>query len=93
MTAQPEDGRTGPARPEPDAVDRSELARLEALAERFYTAMYDAWRPKDDYDDACLNFHRAIEEARRLGLEADVERLTRRYDHVRAVYNSQFRGF
>ena len=70
-----------------------ELARLETLAEQFYTAMYDARRPKDDYDDACLNFHLAIEEAKRLGLAEDIERLTRRRDHVRAVYNSQFRGF
>jgi hypothetical protein len=67
-------------------VDGVELSRLEALAEQFYTAMYDARRPKDDYDDACLNFHLAIEEAKRLGLAEEVERL-------RAVYNSQFRGF
>jgi hypothetical protein len=74
-------------------VDARELARLETLAEQFYTAMYDARRPKDDYDDACLNFHLAIEEARRLGLAEEIERLSRRRDHVRAVYNSQFRGF
>ena len=73
-------------------VDDRELARLETLAEQFYTAMYDARRPKDDYDDACLNFHLAIEEAKRLGLAEEIDRLTRRRDHVRAVYNSQLRG-
>ncbi|MGA2125433.1 MAG: hypothetical protein ABSG76_04685 [Xanthobacteraceae bacterium] len=74
-------------------IDTRELERLEALAERFYTAMYDARRPKDDYEDACIHFQRAIDEARRLGLEDEAARLTRRLHHVSAVYGSQFRGF
>jgi len=74
-------------------IDTRELERLEALAEQFYTAMYDARRPKDDYEDACLHFRRAVDEARRLGLEDEIARLTRRLHHVRAVYDSQFRGF
>jgi len=74
-------------------IDTRELERLEALAERSYTAMYDARRPKDEYEDACINFQRAIDEARRLGLEDEAARLTRRLDHVRAIYGSQFRGF
>jgi hypothetical protein len=78
---------------QPGTADTTELARLESLAEQFYTAMYEARRPKDDYDDACLHFHLAIEEALRLGLGDEAARLTRRRDHVRAVYNSQFRGF
>jgi hypothetical protein len=74
-------------------VDTKEMDRLEALAEQSYTAMYDARRPKDGYEDACLNFQRAIDEAHRIGLEDEAARLTRRLDHVRAVYRSQFRGF
>jgi 7,8-dihydro-6-hydroxymethylpterin-pyrophosphokinase len=71
-----------------------ELARLEGLAEDAYSKMYDTppmRSPKDAYDDACMYFHQAIEEAKRLGMASEVERLTKRSDHVRAVYNSQFR--
>jgi hypothetical protein len=75
----------------PNKPDTTELERLEALAEQFYTAMYDARRAKEPYEDACLSFHRAIAEAERLGLANEAERLARRRDHVRAVYNRQFR--
>jgi hypothetical protein len=74
----------------------TELARLELLAEQAYAAMYEVpplRSPKDDYENACLYFHQAIEAARRLGLSSEVARLTQRRDHVRAVYDSQFRGF
>ncbi len=50
-------------------------------------------RAKADYENACLYFHQAIEEAGRVGLSGEVARLTQRRDHVRAVYDSQFRGF
>lgn len=68
-----------------------EIARLEALAEEAYTAMYDARRPKDYAEDALLNLRRAIDIAEDGGDQAEVERLTKRHDHIRAVYNSQFR--
>jgi len=47
---------------------------------------------KDCYDDACIQFSRAIEVAQRLGLADDVARLTNRLANIRGVYNSQFRG-
>jgi hypothetical protein len=75
--------------------DTTELARLELLAEQAYAAMYDVpplCSVKDDYDDACRYFHRAIEAAGRLGLMSEVARLTQRRDHVCAVYDNQFRG-
>ncbi len=74
--------------------DSSELDRHEKLAEQAYSAIYDTpplGRPKDAYDDACLHYHAAIAEALRLDLPDEVARLTKRVDHVRAVYNSQFR--
>jgi hypothetical protein len=74
----------------------ADAARLEALAERAYAAMYDVpplRSPKDDYDNACVYFQRAIDEARRLGLASEGARLTQRREHIRAVYDSQFRGF
>jgi hypothetical protein len=80
----------------PAAGDATELARLELLAEQAYAAVYDVpplRSAKDDYDNACLYFQRAIDEAKRLGRSTDVARLTQRHEHVRAVYDSQFRGF
>jgi hypothetical protein len=74
------------------AVDKTELARLVGLAEEAYDRMYDARRPKDDYDDASMYFSQATQEAQRLGLADEVARLTERSEHVRKVYNSQFRG-
>ena len=68
-----------------------EIAHHEALGEQSYTAMYDARRPKDDYEDTHLHFHHAIEAAKRLGRADDVARLTRRIEHITAVYNHQFR--
>jgi hypothetical protein len=68
-----------------------EIAHHEALGEQSYTAMYDARRPKDDYEDAHLHFHRAIEAATRLGRADEVARLRRRIEHITAVYNHQFR--
>ena len=76
-----------------DPSGRAEVDEWERRAEASYSEMYEARRAKEPYEDACLQFARAIEAARRLGLAAEVERLTRRVEHVRAVYDSQFRGF
>jgi hypothetical protein len=90
--------RTRPEASPPSATssETAELGRLEFLAEQAYAAIYDVpplHSAKGDYEDACLWFQRAIDEATRLGLPDEVARLTQRLDHVRAVYNSQFRGF
>jgi chromosome segregation ATPase len=72
---------------------RAELEEWERRAEAAYSEMYEARRAKEPYEDACFAFARAIEAAQRLGLKEEVARLNRRVQHVRAVYNSQFRGF
>jgi hypothetical protein len=72
---------------------RAELEEWERRAEAAYSEMYEARRAKEPYEDACFAFARAIEAAQRLGLKDEVARLNRRVEHVRAVYNSQFRGF
>jgi hypothetical protein len=77
------------------ATDRSELDRLEAEGEAAYNRMYDAHNyrdAKDAWDDCSLDLYRAIEEAKRLGLTEDAERLSARWDHCHAVWNSQFRS-
>lgn len=73
-----------------------EIVRLEQLAEQAYSAMYDTpplSSAKDSYEDACAYFHKAIDEAQRLDLASEVTRLNQRLAHIRAVYDSQFRGF
>jgi hypothetical protein len=76
-----------------EASGWTELHEWERRAEKAYTEMYEARRAKEPYEDACFAFARAIEAAQRLGLAQEVARLTRRVEHIRAVYNSQFRGF
>jgi hypothetical protein len=74
--------------------DRAALQEWEAKAEAAYARMYDA-RPggaKMEYEDARLFLLHAIDEAKRLGLADEVACLTKRSDHIAAVYNSQFRG-
>jgi hypothetical protein len=70
--------------------------RIEELrAEAAYAAMYDATArhaAKGHYEDACLHFTRAIAAARAAGSPAEAARLQARLDHVRAVYDHQFRG-
>jgi hypothetical protein len=76
---------------EPSIVD---LAKYEAAAEAHYAAIYDTPRHgvKDHYEDALTNLARAIEVAERLGRAEDVARLKIRHEHIRKVYDSQFRG-
>jgi hypothetical protein len=73
--------------------DTKEIARFEALAEQAYSTMYDTrdHNVKDCFDDALYNLGRAVDIARMRGLDVDVARLTKRRDHIQAVYNSQFR--
>ena len=76
-----------------EQFDRAQLDEWERRAEEAYSEMYEARRAKEPYEDACFAFARAIEAAQQLGLDDEVARLKRRVEHIRAVYNSQFRGF
>ena len=73
--------------------DTKEIARFEALAEQAYSTMYDTrdHNVKDCFDDALYNLGRALDIAQMRGLTDDVERLTKRRNHIQAVYDSQFR--
>jgi len=62
-------------------------------AERAYSAMYEARRPRDDYDDACSGLMKAIEVARFLHRPDEVSRLEERLANIQGVYRSQFVGF
>ena len=76
-----------------ESSDRAALDEWETRAEDAYSEMYEARRAKEPYEDACFAFARAIDAAQRLGLKDEVARLSQRVEHIRAVYNSQFRGF
>ncbi|HZL59753.1 MAG TPA: hypothetical protein VFC38_08625 [Stellaceae bacterium] len=75
-------------------VPASEMKMNEELAEAAYGAMYQANSSlvKDCFDDARGYFTKAIDMAKRAGLEDEVARLTARRDHIVSVYNTQFRG-
>jgi hypothetical protein len=67
------------------------LPKFLARAEQCYTDMYDASTPKDHYEDACESMIRALRLARFLHLDDAADRIERRLEHIRAVYDSQFR--
>ena len=74
--------------------DPKTIEQFEQAAEAAYAAMYDA-KPhnvEDCYDDAQLCFAHALEAATLAGLTDEVERLKSRVEHIRNVYNGQFRG-
>jgi hypothetical protein len=72
----------------------NDVQRYEELAEAAYDAMYRAVPPysaKMHYEEAGANFSKAIAAARKAGAQDEAARLTARLEHIRAVYNSQFR--
>jgi hypothetical protein len=75
-------------------MNRNEMKNNEKLAEAAYDAMYEASpaSAKDCFDDARSFLDKAIDLAKRAGLEDEATRLTARRDHIASVYNSQFRG-
>jgi hypothetical protein len=71
----------------------AQIAACEALAEKAYDQMYDSRNPAAEYSDLKDYFADAIGLARRAGLTAEVERLSKRLEHCKAVYRSQFSQF
>lgn len=70
-----------------------EMAKFEALAEKVYDEMYETRFPAGLYSEMKDSFADAIGAARRAGRPNEVERLTKRLEHCKAVYRSQFSGF
>jgi hypothetical protein len=79
------------ASPEEDA--RRQMAEFEASAEKAYDDLYDSRSPAGCYSDLKDHFAAAIGIATRAGLAEDVARLTRRLEHCKQVYRSQFSSF
>lgn len=73
------------------ALER-EMAKAEISGEAAYDFMYDVRQPKDTFEDACQDLGHALSVARFLNRLDDVKRLSARIEHIRDVYNAQFRG-
>ncbi len=68
-----------------------ELHEYADQAENAYDRMYESSYPKDDRDDALSQLSKAIGLAGSLGLANIAADLKGRYEHINAVFNSQFR--
>jgi hypothetical protein len=77
---------------DPTYDDEARLRWLEAQAEDAYERMYDAGFSGAAvcYSDAKDFLYEAIGLARQLGKPTEVERLSRRLAHIKAVFRSQF---
>lgn len=84
--------------PGDDSIERSEreikldqLRGCKAVAEKAYDQMYETHSsPAGLYSDTKEAFYDAIRIARELGLSQEEEELTKRLDHIKAVFRSQF---
>jgi hypothetical protein len=78
---------------EEQQIKLSSLASFKAYGEKAYDDMYEAHSPRDAsvcYSDAKEAFYDAIRLAGELGLVDEVESLTKRLQHIKAVFRSQF---
>ena len=69
------------------------MTELEALAEKAYDEMYETRFPAGLYSELKELFALAIGAAERAGRPDEAARLTKRLDHCREVYRTQFSGF
>jgi hypothetical protein len=71
-----------------------QLEICQQAGEQAYDDMYEkAHHPSDAtayFSDAKESFHTAIELARELGLEQEIEKLEKRLAHIKAIFRSQF---
>ena len=69
------------------------LAHCKAMGEKAYDKMYDAHSFRDAgdcYRDAKDFFYEAISLAGQLGMTDEKEALSKRLEHIKAVFRSQF---
>jgi hypothetical protein len=66
------------------------VARLDALAEKYYDEMYETHSLTGCYADMKDCFTEAISVAEMAGLSTDAERLRKRLDHCKEVYRKHF---
>ena len=70
---------------------RDNLRRLKALGEKYYDQMYESRRGATGcYSNAKDAYCDAIGLANELGMKEEAEALSKRLDHIKAVFRSQF---
>jgi hypothetical protein len=67
------------------------LRKLRALGEKYYDQMYETrLSPTGLYSSTKEAFYDAISAANELGMKEEVAELSKRLDHIKAVFRSQF---
>jgi hypothetical protein len=74
-----------------EELNRNRLRKLNALGEKYYDQMYESGRGANGcYSNAKDAFYDAIGLAKELGLKEEAEALSKRLEHIKAVFRSQF---
>jgi hypothetical protein len=74
-----------------EELNRNRLRKLNALGEKYYDQMYESGRGANGcYSNAKDAFYDAIGLANELGLTEEAEALSKRLEHIKAVFRSQF---
>jgi hypothetical protein len=74
-----------------DELNRGRLRQLTALGEKYYDQMYESGQgARHCYSNAKDAFYDAIGLANELGMKEEAEALSKRLDHIKAVFRSQF---
>jgi hypothetical protein len=74
-----------------DELKRNRLRQLMALGEKYYDQMYKSGRGANRcYSNAKDALYDAIGLANELGMKEEAEALSKRLDHIKAVFRSQF---
>jgi hypothetical protein len=74
-----------------EELNRNRLRQLTALGEKYYDQMYESGQgARHCYSNAKDAFYDAISLANELGMKEDADRLSKRLDHIKAVFRSQF---
>jgi replicative DNA helicase len=74
-----------------EELKRNRLRQLVALGEKYYDRMYESGRGANRcYSNAKDAFYDAIGLASELGMKEEADALSKRLDHIKAVFRSQF---
>jgi hypothetical protein len=72
-------------------LNRDNLRQLKALGEKYYDQMYESRRGATGcYSNAKDAYYSAIALAKELEMKEEAEALSKRLDHIKAVFRSQF---
>lgn len=74
-----------------EELNRNRLRKLNALGEKYYDQMYESGRGANGcYSSAKDAFYDAIGLANELGMKEEADALSKRLEHIKAVFRSQF---